>query len=894
MTCPCDTPKHPPKLILPAGLTRLPRQFVSFPEFRRAMLRALPMQEVRDLEGNLRRPLQDWRARTEGDLGVMTLEMWAYLLDVLQFYDEQTSNESYINTAVEARSLRRLAGLLGFQRRPAVASQAILAAFAEGRMPVLLPEVTAFRSGSIPGDKPHVFELGKEVSIHPLRNQWTLAPKRDLTVHGNDFIPAQLGEENATRVRKFDELLFEEETAGVTENSLVVLQWQQPFTITGGVGGFTIDAGNGENGGPDAIVTVENVGEDEPKKPFAPTTDLVIEVRGDDGDESVAFQAFQVETAETIEAVDRQTYVQVKPTTLVPIANNVKLDEVVAVSPTQRARLGNVEEPVLPLEPTPDTAEFTLTLDAVYPQLQNGDLVVVQVRERLNARRVTFSGVKFDPVDKDDEDSVPIPRTVINVAPIFAILEADLDATVVHFDMVDVGRLTAVSQVNLGPPDFTGKLTLDGVVEAPPVQPNPVRVLLEDRNGVGAVLAAKLELLAPQQSERENTAILEVVQSDVSTLPEMMAPITVYGNVIDVTRGETVRNETLGIGDTTEKFQTFPLRKGPLTYLFDQSAPNQIRSTLTVRVDGKAWTEMRSHFGQGPDAEVYVVRQNDDDETEVTFGDGITGKLLPTGAQVTATYRFGAGAKLPPPGSISQLDRPVQDVKSVRNSLPAFGGSDAEEPDELRENAPNAAALLDRAVSLQDFAAIARRVPGVVNVLTEWAFDEKLQRAAVVVWFIGDAALEADIEAALQAASEPSVPISANPATSVPVTLAIDVDAAEGFAVEDVAVRVRETLLDEDAGLLHPANVEIGRPLFRSVLLDVVMDIEGVGDVRGLLWDLERPMGVIEEPGTGGYFDFVDAGGLQVGDELPETQGNGGNGNGGGGGGVGEGAGDLE
>ena len=50
--------------------------------------------------------------------------------------------------------------------------------------------------------------------------------------------------------------------------------------------------------------------------------------------------------------------------------------------------------------------------------------------------------------------------------------------------------------------------------------------------------------------------------------------------------------------------------------------------------------------GAGPQDEVYIVRQNEDGESIVTFGDGETGARLPSGVKnVTASYRFGAGRR---------------------------------------------------------------------------------------------------------------------------------------------------------------------------------------------------------------------------------------------------------
>src|SRR5262249_26371002 len=54
--------------------------------------------------------------------------------------------------------------------------------------------------------------------------------------------------------------------------------------------------------------------------------------------------------------------------------------------------------------------------------------------------------------------------------------------------------------------------------------------------------------------------------------------VTIYGNVVKATHGET-RNETLGNGDATQAFQSFTLKQPPLTFV---SAPNPtgVDSTL--------------------------------------------------------------------------------------------------------------------------------------------------------------------------------------------------------------------------------------------------------------------------------------------------------------------------
>ncbi|MBW2559204.1 MAG: hypothetical protein JRD69_10305 [Deltaproteobacteria bacterium] len=172
--CPCDRYIHPPGLNIPAGLDTIPRQIAAFPEFRKAMLHDVRSQCS----------LFGWRARGGDDLGIMLLEMWAYVCDSLSFYDEVIANEAYLRTARLRPSLRKLTGLLGYLPRPAVAASVRLTLLAEGRKRIALSSGMAFRSGAFDGEAPQVFELNEDTTTHPFFNGWTLDACR--TVLGED------------------------------------------------------------------------------------------------------------------------------------------------------------------------------------------------------------------------------------------------------------------------------------------------------------------------------------------------------------------------------------------------------------------------------------------------------------------------------------------------------------------------------------------------------------------------------------------------------------------------------------------------------------------------------------------------------------------------------------
>jgi hypothetical protein len=164
--CVCDEVVFPPELEIVAGLSRLPRQVLGFPEYRHTML-----AQVRQHS-----PLSDWRAREGDDLGLMMLEWWAYVLDVVAFYDSEIAQNLYLRTANDLGALRRLVNLIGYHLRPGIAAEACLAAIAESGPSILVPKGTAFRSEAFGSEPPQVFESDADATISAHTNKWTLAP----------------------------------------------------------------------------------------------------------------------------------------------------------------------------------------------------------------------------------------------------------------------------------------------------------------------------------------------------------------------------------------------------------------------------------------------------------------------------------------------------------------------------------------------------------------------------------------------------------------------------------------------------------------------------------------------------------------------------------------------
>jgi hypothetical protein len=400
----------------------------------------------------------------------------------------------------------------------------------------------------------------------------------------------------------------------------------------------------------------------------------------------------------------------------------------------------------------------------------------------------------------------------------------------VRWGFAPVGEIVPLNQSS----DFlypTGGTTLVANPSSPnpfPAAASPVPVLLEDANGTGTATGLSATGSPP-------IANLGTLTPDPAN--GLASPIDVFFELVDVSRGKTVPTEILGRGNPSVAGQDFTLSQSPVTYFFDPasiSGPN-FSSTVTVSVNGVAWQEVRSFYGQSANAEVFTVHEDDQGKTHVSFGDGVNGALLLTGTNnVSATYRYGAGAVAPPAETLTVVLTPTPGLKGVRNPLPPTGGGDPDQPSQLRTLAPRSVLTFNRAVSLDDYAAIALTGSGVTQAVASYAFDPLSQRPVVVLWIAGDANAPAAAAAALAGTQMPNQRLVID--TAVQLTSILTLTYLRDPRYADAAVRTGLTtaLADPDTGLLAPGNVGIGQPIYQSQIARVCLAVPGVRAIQGV------------------------------------------------------------
>jgi hypothetical protein len=442
----------------------------------------------------------------------------------------------------------------------------------------------------------------------------------------------------------------------------------------------------------------------------------------------------------------------------------------------------------------------------------------------------------------------------------------NFQTTTVNYAWQDMGTLIASPSSTYS----GGTLSLVTALPASILPMVDQGVLISDVNGNGVAAQATAGVSDPYTLEMSNFS---------SAFFNLMAPLSVLFDLLPVTRGQTVANEILGSGDATITIgQEFVLQKSPLTYLQSATSTSGFgyTSTLLVWVDGVQWKEVPSFYGQPANAHVFVTREDEQNITHVQFGDGVNGSRLPSGTNnVVAAYRYGSGATSPDAGSLSVILQSWPGLKSIVNPVQVGGGSDPDPANEIKTYAPQSVLTFGRAISADDYEAIAAQAPGVARARSYWVWDTAQQRMMVKVYVGDDANAVASANTALAGAVDPNRPLKVIQATAIPLTLTFTLVVDPDYVATDVVNAVTAALIDPEAGLLGTQVVEIGQSIFQSQMCKACLNVAGALAMHDLNLSgaLAQPSPDCADfdfrfdPGEGGFFE-LPASGLTISPEV--------------------------
>lgn len=178
------------------------------------------------------RPLAALTTRDAADPAIALLDGWASVADVLTFYQERITNESYLRTATERGSLVSLSRTVGYAPRPGVAASTFLWYTIDEAQtePVVIPAGTRAQSVPGPGELPQSFETSDPIEA---RSEWNALavrqtrPQRVTLASAFSLTSVQLA--GAPALKAGDTLLFVFDTDGAQAITRTVAASETPF-----------------------------------------------------------------------------------------------------------------------------------------------------------------------------------------------------------------------------------------------------------------------------------------------------------------------------------------------------------------------------------------------------------------------------------------------------------------------------------------------------------------------------------------------------------------------------------------------------------------------------------------------------------------------------------------
>jgi hypothetical protein len=803
--CPCSTFVHPQVIFNSPGGDIISYRVGNYSSFRHALLQSFPGEvELSTTSDNV--TSQIWRPSGQGDLAVQMVEWWAYLADILTFYNERAATQAYLRTADLPESVNRLVRLLGYRPRPGIAAKGVLAALASSPLPFTLRTGFAVQSKPGPGKQPQIFELDADTRIGTTpTSQASLATSSGMV----SVRPAPDSRKQPIKAGTNTIVLKGAPPAVKKDDMVLILSKNRsnPAFATATVAAIT----PGNDPGIGAITTIKL----DPGSKIDALADFP-DLQLYKGGQSAQVWQYPAGDGKVVRNV-------VEP-------NFGRLDQIILIDAGMKVG--------------------TIDLASLVRSMKGSDPIVVQAPAgdfRLFAIKSTTEAVwyanpdKYNPPNPPGADvdpsvpnpdlhiaAIPIPHTSLTLTEklpddLTSDRQADRANFLVWHSWTKAGDLVVLPPSTVDdtivPPG--GSVVLEPSGAAFPDVPAETKVLIEDSVGNGA----------NGTINSEGKLVLD------SPVPLLIPPLRAYFNLLSVSRGKTVAREVLGSGNAAVSGQNFVLQNSPVTYLQreDSRSGDNYSSTVRVWVNDVEWTEIQSFFGQLSNAQVFVTHEDDQGKTHVIFGDGEFGARLPTGVNnIVTSYRYGSGADIPGVGKLTVLLKPQPGLQSIRNPVAVGGGADPDPPAKLRRLAPRSVLTFNRAVSAEDYEAIAAQAPGVTRAKAALAFDPVEQRPRVTVWVGDDAGAVAAARTAITSAADPNrfpVVLLARP-VQVSLTVLLVIDRRRNDLL--VLDAVRAAILDQDKGLLGVNALEIGQQIYDSQLYAACVAIPGVLAVKRL------------------------------------------------------------
>lgn len=301
-------------------------------------------------------------------------------------------------------------------------------------------------------------------------------------------------------------------------------------------------------------------------------------------------------------------------------------------------------------------------------------------------------------------------------------------------------------------------------------------------------------------------------------------------SAVEGTTGEEVAGQSNG-----QTYQRFELRATPI-----------IDGTLRIFIDEgmgeEPWTEVDNFVRSRGTDRHYFLQRDEAERVTVFFGDNAQGKIPDAGATLRATFRLGGGIRgnvgadtIATVVSVLTHQGSPLTVK-VTNPLSASGGEERQSIEDAKRQAPRTLRALDRAVTLEDFEALAEDFPGIAKAKASIGSPGEAACCCGVVLHVvpeGGGLPSTELRTALLDRLGDVKMAGTCPELRDPVYVPVDLAGTVFIGPTFVQAEVERTFLEELDRFfaLDSEAVGFGQGVFLSDLYNLLDSVEGVDHV---------------------------------------------------------------
>jgi hypothetical protein len=254
------------------------------------------------------------------------------------------------------------------------------------------------------------------------------------------------------------------------------------------------------------------------------------------------------------------------------------------------------------------------------------------------------------------------------------------------------------------------------------------------------------------------------------------------------------------------------------------------------------WLPTRDLLGSGPADRNFVAEVEADGRAYLRFGDDTFGLRPARGTGFSARYRVGNGARgNVGADAIAYVVTEDAAIGAARNPLPARGGVESESIEEVRQSAPSAFRVQERAVTPEDYAEVAQRHPEVQRAAAAIRWTGSWHTVFLTIDRFGGRPIDAGFKERLRAHLERYRLAGHDLEVDGPRYVSLEVEMLVCVLPEYFRSDVKAVLLevlgdralpDGRRGLFHPDNLTFGQPVYLSRLYEAAQATEGVDRVE--------------------------------------------------------------